>query len=143
MRSVAPEASAANVATHIDDPAGPAAVPPRDRLARRSRVAGLGVVVVLLGVSLFAVWSSQATARAAALAAAASRLSDDYARAATAVAAEESLERKYRLEPGLEVRVRYDAAAANLLDALSQVAAHGGATDRALVDQIRVRHASY
>jgi diguanylate cyclase (GGDEF)-like protein len=143
MRSVAPEASAASVATHIDDPAGPAAVPPRDRLARRSRVAGLGVVVVLLGVSLFAVWSSQATARAAALANAASRLSDDYARAATAVAAEESLERKYRLEPGLEVRVRYDAAAANLLDALGQVAADGGATDRALVDQIRVRHASY
>jgi diguanylate cyclase (GGDEF)-like protein len=143
MRSVAPETSAARLATHIGSPADPAAVTPRDPLARRSRLAGLGVVVILLGVSLFAVWASQATARAAVVAAAASRLSDDYGRAASAVAAEESLERKYRLEPGLEVRVRYDAAAANLLDALRQVEAHGGATDRALVDQIRVRHASY
>ncbi len=122
----------------------PTAVRPSgDRLAQRSRVAGLGVVVVLLAVSLFAVWSSQATATAASMAGHASRLSDDYAAAARAVAAEESLERKYRLEPGPEVQTRYDAAVVDLQSALDRVHVHGGATDRALVDRIRVRHESY
>src|SRR5664280_165475 len=70
-----------------------------DRTARRSRLASIGLVLILLGASVFAVWSSQATSRAAREASGASRLSDDYAAAASAVAAEESLERKYRLEP--------------------------------------------
>ena len=55
---------------------------------------------MLLAVSVFAVVESQLTAAAAEEAVAASTVSDDYWRAATAVAAEESLERKYRLEPG-------------------------------------------
>ena len=77
------------------------------RTARRSRLASIGLVLILLGASVFAVWSSQATSRAARAASLASRLSDDYADAATAVAAEESLERKYRLEPGPDVQARY------------------------------------
>src|SRR5450756_3125596 len=76
------------------------------RTARRSRLASFGLVLILLGVSVFAVWSSQATSRAARAASLASRLSDDYADAATAVAAEESLERKYRLEPGSYTHLR-------------------------------------
>jgi hypothetical protein len=106
-------------------------------------MASVGVVVTLLGVSVFAVWSSQATANAAAAAVAASRLSDDYVRAASAVAAEESLERKYRLEPGPAVRARYAAAAASLVDALDQVRADGVAADRVLADRVQVQHASY
>ena len=35
------------------------------RTARRSRLASFGLVLILLGVSVFAVWSSQATSRAA------------------------------------------------------------------------------
>ena len=57
------------------------------------------MVLVLLAVSVFAVVESQLTAAAAEEAVAASTVSEDYWRAATAVAAEESLERKYRLEP--------------------------------------------
>ena len=70
------------------------------RAARRSQVASVGLVLVLLAVSVFAVVESQLTATAAEQAVAASTVSEDYWRAATAVAAEESLERKYRLEPG-------------------------------------------
>src|SRR5450759_5084973 len=87
---------------------------PGDCAARRSRLASIGLVLILLGASVFAVWSSQATSRAARAASLASRLSDDYADAATAVA-EESLERKYRLEPGPDVQARYAAAAGMLV----------------------------
>ena len=83
---------------------------PGHRTARRSRLASIGLVLDTLGASVFAVWSSQATSRAARAASGASRLSEDYAAAASAVAAEESLERKYRLEPGPDVQARYAAA---------------------------------
>lgn len=94
------------------DPSGaPPALPldPPDRTARRSRAAAVGLVLVLLAISTFAVWSSQATSRSARSAGQASRLSDDYQNAAQAVAAEEPLERKYRLEPGPDVRARSTA----------------------------------
>src|SRR5664280_1909894 len=113
------------------------------RTARRGRLASFGLVLILLGVSVFAVWSSQATSRAARAASLASRLSDDYADAATAVAAEESLERKYRLEPGPDVQARYDAAAGMLVNALALVRRDGDAADRARVDELLVAHTAY
>src|SRR5664280_1549286 len=116
---------------------------PGDCAARRSRLASVGLVLILLGASVFAVWSSQATSRAARAASGASRLSEDYAAAATAVAAEESLERKYRLEPGSDVQARYDAAAGMLVDALALVRRDGDAADRAGVDQLLVAHTAY
>jgi hypothetical protein len=36
---------------------------PGDCAARRSRLASVGLVLILLGASVFAVWSSQATSR--------------------------------------------------------------------------------
>src|SRR5450756_1003362 len=115
---------------------------PGHRTARRSRLASIGLVLDTLGASVFAVWSSQTTSRAARAASLASRLSDDYA-AATAVAAEESLERKYRLEPGSDVQARYDAAAGMLVNALALVRRDGDAADRARVDQLLVAHTAY
>ncbi|MEY2400568.1 MAG: hypothetical protein QOJ08_679 [Ilumatobacteraceae bacterium] len=113
------------------------------RVARRSRVASVALVLVLLGVSVFAVWTSRATSVAAQRAVAASSLSDDYAVAATSVAAEESLERKYRLEPGPEVRTRFDGAAAVLSIALRTVRRDGDRSDRALADRVLAQHLSY
>jgi diguanylate cyclase (GGDEF)-like protein len=113
------------------------------RVGRRSRAASAALVLVLLGVSVFAVWTSQATNVAADRALAASALSDDFADAATAVAAEESLERKYRLEPGAAVRTRYNQAAAALTTALGQVRQDGDAADRVIVDGVLRRHRSY
>ncbi len=120
---------------------------PRDvaaaRTARRSRLAGAGLIAVLLGVSAFALWSSQTTAVAAKRAIAANQISDDFDQAASAVAAEESLERKYRLEPGPEVRDRYDAAAADLVAALRRARRDGDAGSQALVRRVLARHVHY
>jgi len=114
-----------------------------ERLARRSRIASGVLVLVLLAVSVFAVWSSQATSIAASRAVAASDLSVHYAQAASAVAAEESLERKYRLEPGPQIRTRYNSAAADLVSALGRVRRQGDAGDRAFVDRVLVQHRDY
>ena len=96
------------------------------RAARRSKVASVWLVLVLLAVGVFAVVESPLTAAAAEEAVAESSLSDDYWRAATAVAAEESLERKYRLEPGADVRVRFDQSAAALVTALVEIQTQRG-----------------
>lgn len=60
-----------------------------ERLAGRSRIASAVLVLVLLGISVFAVWSSQVTSNAASRAAAAINMSDRYGQAASDVAAEE------------------------------------------------------
>ena len=125
--------------------AGRAVASPRSdvRAARRSQVASVGLVLVLLAVSVFAVVESQLTAAAAEEAVAASTVSEDYWRAATAVAAEESLERKYRLEPGEDVRVRFDQSAAALVAALGEVQRDGDASDRTLVYQVTEQHGRF
>jgi diguanylate cyclase len=108
-----------------------------------AKAASLGLLVVLLGVSGFAMWSAVSTSRATARVIASSTLSDHYASAAAAVAAEESLERKYRLEPGPEVRSRYDKASANLLDAMALVRRDGDAQDHVLADTVAAAHGPY
>ena len=116
---------------------------PDGRNERRNRIAGIGLVLLLLGVSAFAVWSSTTTSRAAERATSANELSDAYDRAATAVSSEESLERKYRLEPGPGVRAHYDAAARALVSALETVRRDGNAVDRARVDSVLTGHRDY
>jgi diguanylate cyclase (GGDEF)-like protein len=113
------------------------------RAARRSQAASVALVLVLLAVSVFAVVSSQVTAAAATEAVAASTISDDYWRAATAVGAEESLERKYRLEPGAAVRASFDRSSAALTSALAEVRRDGDASERALVDQVSEEHRAF
>ncbi|MEY2415594.1 MAG: hypothetical protein QOH53_928, partial [Ilumatobacteraceae bacterium] len=113
------------------------------RLTRRSRLAGAGLVLVLLGVSTFAMWSSVATSNAVNTAVRANSVSDDFARAAAALASEKSLEREYRLEQGTVVRNLFDGAAAALVAALEQVRRDGSADDRAVVDEVLIRHIGY
>ena len=112
-------------------------------LAKRSRVATGALVLTLLTISGFGIWSADATSVAADQAIAANALSDDYAMAATAVGAEESLERKYRLEPGPNIRTRYDDSVASLAAALGAVRKDGGARDRALVDRVLAEQKDY
>jgi diguanylate cyclase len=113
------------------------------RHARRSRLAGAALVVVLLGVSTFAMWSSLATSAAVTDAVAANAVSDAFAQAANAVTGEESLERKYRLEPGPEVRARFDNTAAALVTALDLVRTTGSADDRVVVEGVLSQHRGY
>ena len=83
------------------------------RTARRNWLASIGLVATLLGISLFALWSSHATSVAAGDAAAASRLSDDYSAAATAVAKEEALEQQYRLTTVRAVWTDFNSASSS------------------------------
>ena len=105
-----------------------------NRLRFRFALAGLAGVLVLLAA--FGIGSALRTDRATQSARAATALSDAYARARFAVGEEESLERKYRLEPSREVRVNYDRAAGEFEAALREVAATGGPADRALVGRL-------
>jgi diguanylate cyclase (GGDEF)-like protein len=111
-----------------------------ERLAVRNRIARAALVLVLLAVSVFVVWSSQATSNAATRAATANHLSDLYAQAAVAVNAQESLERKYRLEPGVEVRKSFNEAADALVSGLGRIRKDGGAEDRVFVNRSLMVH---
>ncbi|WP_183164596.1 bifunctional diguanylate cyclase/phosphodiesterase [Arthrobacter oryzae] len=117
--------------------------PAADRTTLHSRIASIVLVAVLVGVSSFAIWSSQAMSRAAHAADVAAMLSDHYDRADRAVSAEESLERKYRLEPGPGVREKFDDVAADLVQALDLVAANGNQADRARAEELRLDHQDY
>jgi diguanylate cyclase (GGDEF)-like protein len=111
------------------------------RRATRLATAGLaGVLVVLTG---FALWAAYSTNRASRQADRLSSLRDAYQQARFAVAAEESLERKYRLEPGPEARAKFRQAAASLLAALEVVRQRGDDRDRALVGRVRADHARF
>jgi diguanylate cyclase (GGDEF)-like protein len=98
------------------------------------------VLVLLTG---FALWAAFSTNRAAGQADRLSRLSDTYQQARFAVGAEESLERKYRLEPGPEVRAKFQRAAGSLLGALYEVRRRGEVQDKILVARIEAQHARY
>jgi len=71
------------------------------------------------------------------------KTSDAFELARYNVAAEESLERKYRLEPGPTVRASYYAAADAFSTALHQAASTGDARDRAQVDSALAAHQAF
>jgi diguanylate cyclase (GGDEF)-like protein len=113
----------------------------KGRIGTRAATAGLAAVLVLL--TGFALWAAFSTNRAARQADRLSRLSDAYQQARFAVGAEESLERKYRLEPGAEVRAKFNGAAGSLLAALDDVRRRGDLQDRVLVAQVEAEHARF
>jgi signal transduction histidine kinase len=117
---------------------------PRPTSPRRlGRLASAGLAIVLIFLTGFALWVAFATNRAATFAKHASDLSDKYEQARYAIGAEESLERKYRLEPGPEVREKHQQAAATLIAALQAVHAIGDPSDQALVDTMLADHDRY
>ncbi len=98
---------------------------------------------MLLLLSGFGIVSAHRTDGAARHVSASSALSDVYQRARFAVGEEESLERKYRLEPGREVRGRHERAARELEAALTDVSRIGTPDDRVLVARLLAIHSSY
>jgi diguanylate cyclase (GGDEF)-like protein len=71
------------------------------------------------------------------------QLNTAYQHAASGVAAEESLERKYRLEPGPVPLAAHHQAEQQVERALAQVDGLGGASDRRLVTVVSTEHARY
>jgi diguanylate cyclase (GGDEF)-like protein len=109
----------------------------------RAKAASLGLFTVLVGASAFGMWSAVSTWRSAERAITSNILSDHYEDAATAVAAEESLERKYRLEPGHEVRLRFEKASADVGAAMELVRRDGNSEDRTVADQVTLAYGPY
>ena len=108
-----------------------------------SRLASLGMALVLLVLVSFSIWAAITTLDAAVQAQGSVHLSEQYEQARFAVGAEESLERKYRLEPGPDVLAGHRAAGALLVSALQIVYRDGDASDRTLVKQLLALHKRY
>jgi diguanylate cyclase len=106
-------------------------------------VASACLAVALLALSGVATWSAFATSNAADTSDRASRLADAYTLARFAIGSEESLERKYRLEPSSAVRASHLAAKADLDTALAAVSADGDAADRKIAADVTARNATY
>ncbi|MGH3744159.1 MAG: hypothetical protein ACRDTP_04795, partial [Mycobacteriales bacterium] len=94
---------------------------------RRGIVALAAALIVLI---LVLIVGSLAVTRSAANAQRRVVLNTAYQHAASGVAAEESLERKYRLEPGPAPLAGHTAAEQQVREALDQVQALGNAQDR-------------
>jgi diguanylate cyclase (GGDEF)-like protein len=114
---------------------------PRARAAPRLAIAGVACVLVLL--TGFALWAASSTDRVAQQAARLTELNDAYQRARFLIAVEESLERKYRLEPAQDVRVRFDQAAASLVAALQFVQQEDVDHDPDAIEALLARHGHY
>src|SRR5260221_12615676 len=80
-----------------------------------SRLATLGLIIVLLVFLGFAIWTTMITLMLSAAVREAVSVNDLYARAYDHLGAEESLAREYSVEPSLDVRGQYQAAAAALV----------------------------
>jgi diguanylate cyclase (GGDEF)-like protein len=108
-----------------------------------SRLASFGLASVLIVLSIVAAWGEFSTNRAAHTAKRFSELSDAFEQARFAVAAEESLNRKYRLQPSAEVLRRHQEAATSLLAALNRARVLGEPADRAMISDVLAMHKQY
>jgi diguanylate cyclase len=108
-----------------------------------ARWAPVGLGVVLLVLTGLAVWVGVSTSRATTAAARAGETSAAFEDARYAVGQEESLERKYRLEPSPQVRDLHGAAGRDLTAALRAAAASGDARQRAVVRNVLMRQTAY
>jgi diguanylate cyclase (GGDEF)-like protein len=102
-----------------------------------------GASIALVGLIGVVTAGSLVTSNAAAASALAVRTADAYEHAAAAIAAEESLERKYRLQPGPVPKAAHTAAEASLKQAMLQVAALGDSADRNLAKVVLREHETY
>ena len=114
------------------------------RLRGRGGRLGIGAVAVALVVLMvLSIVGSFATDRSAVRTQRAVALNTAYQMAATGVAAEESLDRSYRLEPGPVALAAYRAAQEQLTRALVDVQRLGAVNDRASASKIQGQQVIY
>jgi diguanylate cyclase (GGDEF)-like protein len=106
------------------------------RLDSLSRAALITLAVASVCSTAFAFDSANETTRATNIAANADDVNESFRAARYAVASEESLNRKYRLEPGKAVASEHQAIAASLVSAMLDVREFGDAPDRLVVDDV-------
>jgi len=108
-----------------------------------ARFASLSLASVFLLLFIFAIGGAFLTYRAGTAAKHFSELSDLFDGARSAVAAEESLERKYRLEPSDKVRSRHRDAGNDLHTKLERARRASGGNDGATIDMVLGLHKEY
>src|SRR5580692_9336842 len=119
-------------------------------MARRGRISGtrnrwaiIGASIGLVALIGVVTVGSLVTSNAAGTSARAVRIADSYAHAAAAIAAEESLERKYPLQPGPVPKAPHPAAEPSLQQAMRQVAVLGDSADLDLAGVVLREHKAY
>jgi len=103
-----------------------------------SRLASVGLISVLVVMVCVGVSMATRTERLTRTASVPVRLSDLYSQARYLAGQEESLERKYRLEPSVRIADEYEETGARLKDCLIKIRAIGDAVDRKKVDEVIV-----
>src|ERR1019366_1176319 len=101
------------------------------------------MVLVLLALAVFATWAAVSASSAGAKVSKANKQQDLYQQARFDVSQEESLERKYRLEPSPDVYQAHTTAADSLVGALNQLVLLTGGTQRRQIQHILALHDSY
>ncbi len=108
-----------------------------------ARLASVALALVLVLLSASALLGAFFSYRAGAGAKQATEINSVFEQARFSVSAEESLERKYRLEPSLEVRNAHGKAGMALLQALDQAIAFGDVADIPLIRDVTAKHDRY
>jgi len=106
-------------------------------------VASVGLTVMLLFSQAFSLIASDATSKAVNLSKRATILSDAYERARFSAIAEESLDRKYRLEPGLGIAREHAAAGRDFTAAFETIAHNASPASAADALPMLALHAQY
>jgi PAS domain S-box-containing protein len=107
------------------------------------RFAWAGIALVLVFLLGFGLWVAIATKQAVDQVEYSNKIRGYYESAGSAIAAEESLERKYRLEPGQEWRDKHRQAADKLVEDLQNISRDGRAEDRDLATETFSEHEGY
>jgi diguanylate cyclase (GGDEF)-like protein len=113
------------------------------RSQRFRRWAVVGLALTVLALTALSLVGANSTRRSARDVTRSASRAEAYSRARYAVAEEESLERKYRLEPGREVRDRHRHAAEDLQQAMADARSRGGPADRRIINTLHELVAHY
>jgi diguanylate cyclase (GGDEF)-like protein/PAS domain S-box-containing protein len=108
-----------------------------------SRALSVGIALTFVFLAGFAVFSARSMQVRAESVERADQLQNAFAEARYAVAAEESLERKYRLEPGPNILELHRQAGRSLVAALERARAISDDSDVAVIDQVIADHDRY
>ncbi|WP_053064230.1 putative bifunctional diguanylate cyclase/phosphodiesterase [Caballeronia mineralivorans] len=106
-------------------------------------LATTGLAMALSLVPALVFWGALENYHAGVASKKANEASDAYQQARYNVGAEESLERKYRLEPGQEIRDKHAQAAADLVSWLTKARSLEQAENIVAIDDVLVKHTAY
>jgi diguanylate cyclase (GGDEF)-like protein/PAS domain S-box-containing protein len=115
----------------------------RKHRGETGRIASLGLLTVLVILPGFALWGAAATYQTGVAVTRAIELSNSYERTRFAVGEEESLERKYRLDPDNEVRTRHRDAGTTVAEALRRAATMDTSANIQVIDEVLAYHEQY